>query len=290
MCLLVELTRLTSGGAAKIGLYTRFLGALNLLYLIQQAVLLHRIIRERIIGRKLTQQLLGRVLDRAFFLLKLTKNILASQLFFVLSTRGAFLDSPHLFPNHRKARNRAHSRASQQKQENSATRHNDRNQNLRHDRRSGSRMRSRIQSSKRREKHLRHTKNTREREHTAHTAQQQVQHRQAARINVPVFDPPQNNPEDRHHNDGVRKNLRQGITKERANVQTTTRSNKNLVRIQEEIHQNERHSDGIGFTKNCHSSVIFLFLVANYAKVSFRLFKRRPLIICALSGAGANLR
>ena len=151
-------------------------------------------------------------------------------------------------------------------------------------------MRSRIQSSKRREKHLRHTKNTREREHTAHTAQQQVQHRQAARINVPVFGPPQNNPEDRHHNDGVRKNLRQGITKERANVQTTTRSNKNLVRIQEEIHQDERHTDGIGFTKNRQSPVKFLLLIANYAKVSFRLFKRRPLIICALGGAGANLR
>ena len=151
-------------------------------------------------------------------------------------------------------------------------------------------MRCLIQSGKRREKHLRHTKNTGERKHTAQGAQQKVQHHQAARINVPVFDPPQNNPEERHHHDGVSQNLRQGITQERADVHTTTRSNENLVRIQEEIHQNERHSDGMGFTKNCHSSVIFLFLVANYAKVSFRLFKRRPLIICALSGAGANLR
>ena len=290
MCLLLGLTRLTSGGAAKIRLYTRLLGTLNLLYFIQQAVLLRRIIRERIIGRKLTQQLLGRVLDRAFFLLKLTKNILASQLFFILSARGTFLDSPHLFPNHRKARNRAHSRASQQKQENSATRRNDRNQNLRHDRRSGSRMRSRIQSSERREKYLSHTKNTGERKHTTHTAQQQVQHHQAARINVPVFDPIQKNPEERHHQDGVRQNFRQGITKERADVHTTTRSNENLVRIQEEIHQDERHTDGIGFTKNRQSPVKFLLPLANYAKVSFRLFKRRPLIICALGGAGASLR
>ena len=151
-------------------------------------------------------------------------------------------------------------------------------------------MRSRIQSSERREKHLSQTKNTGERKHAAHTAQQKVQHHQTARINVPILDPIQNDPEERHHHDGVRQNLRQGIAKERADVHTTTRGNENLVRIQEEIHQNERHSDGIGFTKNCHSSVIFLFLVANYAKVSFRLFKRRPLIICALGGAGASLR
>ena len=290
MCLLVGLTRLTSGRATEVRLHTRLLGALNLLYLIQQAVLLRRIIRERIIGRKLTQQLLGRVLDRAFFLLKLTKNILASQLFFVLSTRGVFLDSPHLFPNYRTARNRAHGRASQQEHEDGATRRNDRNQSLRHDRRSGGRMRRRIQSSECREKYLRHTKNTGERKHTAQGAQQKVQHHQAARINVPVFDPPQNNPEERHHHDGVSQNLRQGITQERADVHTTTRSNENLVRIQEEIHQDERHTDGIGFTKKLQAPVKFLFPLANYAKVSFRLFKRRPLIICALGGAGASLR
>ena len=290
MCLLVGNTRLTSGGATKIRLYTRLLGALNLLYLIQQAVLLHRIIRERIIGRKLTQQMLGRVLNRALFLLELTKNILASQLFVILGTRGVFLDSPHLFPNYRTARNRTHSRAGQQKHQNSATRRNDRDQSLRHDRRSGGRMRSRIQSSKRREKYLRHTKNTGERKHAAHTAQQQVQHCQAAWIDVPVFDPPQNNPEERHHQDDVRQNLRQAITKERADVHTTTRSHENLVRVQEEIHQNERHTDGIGFTKKLQSPVIFLFPIANYAKVSFYLFKRRPLIICALGGAGARLR
>ncbi|CNI86386.1 Uncharacterised protein [Mycobacterium tuberculosis] len=234
--------------------------------------------------------MLGRVLNRALFLLELTKNILASQLFVILGTRGVFLDSPHLFPNYRTARNRAHGRASQQEHEDGATRRNDRHQSLRHDRRSGGRMRRRIQSSERREKHLSQTKNTGERKHTAQGAQQKVQHHQTARINVPILDPIQNDPEERHHHDGVRQNLRQGITQERADVHTTTRGNENLVRIQEEIHQDERHSDGIGFTKNCHSSVIFLFLVANYAKVSFRLFKRRPLIICALSGAGANLR
>ena len=151
-------------------------------------------------------------------------------------------------------------------------------------------MRRRIQSSECREKYLRHTKNTGERKHTAQGAQQKVQHHQTARINVPVLDPIQNNPEERHHQDGVRQNLRQGIAKERANVHTTTRSNKNLVRIQEEIHQDERHTDGIGFTKNRQSPVKFLFPIANYAKVSFRLFKRRPLIICALGGAGASLR
>ena len=151
-------------------------------------------------------------------------------------------------------------------------------------------MRHRIQCGKRREKHLRQAKDTRKREHTAQGTQQKVQHYQAARINVPVLGVVQNEPEERHHQDGVRQNLRKGITKERANVQTPARSNENLVGIQKEIHQNKRHANGIGLTKNCHSPVELLLLIANYAEVSFRLFKRRPLIICALGGAGGSLR
>ena len=41
--------------ASEVRLYTRLLGALNLLYLSQQAVLLRRVLRQRIIGGKLTQ-------------------------------------------------------------------------------------------------------------------------------------------------------------------------------------------------------------------------------------------
>ena len=151
-------------------------------------------------------------------------------------------------------------------------------------------MRHRIQYGKRREKHLRQAKNTGERKHTAQGTQQKVQHRQAAGIDVPVFDPPQNNPEERHHQDDVRQNLQQGITKERADVQTTTRSYENLVRVQEEVHQNEHHRNGIRFTENRHSPVELLLLIANYAEVPFCLFKRRPLIVGTLGNAGARLR
>ena len=134
---LMRLTR-PARRASEVRLYTRLLGALNLLYLSQQAVLLHRIIRQCIIGGKLTQQMLGRVLDRAFFLLKLTKNILASQLFLII--RHAVLDDLHLLPNRRGARDHAHSRASQQKQENGATCRNHPDQSLRHNRRGSGRM------------------------------------------------------------------------------------------------------------------------------------------------------
>ena len=151
-------------------------------------------------------------------------------------------------------------------------------------------MRHRIQSSECREKHLRQAKNTGKGKNTAQGAQQKVQHYQAARINVPVLDPIQNNPEERHHKDGVRQNLRHGIANERADVQTTTRSYENLVRVQEEVHQNEHHRNGIRFTENRHSPVELLLLIANYAEVPFCLFKRRPLIVGTLGNAGARLR
>ena len=151
-------------------------------------------------------------------------------------------------------------------------------------------MRYRVKGGKRGEKHLRQAKDTGKREHTAQGTQQKIQHQQAARINVPCLDVVQNEPEERHHKDGVRQNLRHGIANERADVQTTTRSYENLVRVQEEVHQNEHHRNGIRFTENRHSPVELLLLIANYAEVPFCLFKRRPLIVGTLGNAGARLR